>query len=371
MKPTAVIYCEREFGTMDGKTANGLVRNSKKYRIVGVIDSTKAGMDAGEFLEGQKNGIAIFASLEQAVQQLPTVPEQFIYGIAPSEAFLKTDERIIVLQAMEYGMNIVNPLQEFFTEDEEFSRHATQCGITILDVRKPPRKKDMRLFSGRILQIETPILAVLGTDSAVGKRTTSVLLEQALIDAGLNAVFVSTGQTGLIQGAKYGVAIDAIPAQFMIGEIENEIMKAYENEHPDIIIVEGQGAVSHPAYISSCGILRGSRPGAVIVQHPPKRKYLGDFNFMEVPSIESEIRMIEAFANAKVIAITINHENMFDDEVDQFVTQYEAQFHLPTTDVLKHGCDKLLASIYDTFPGLKNKIKKVSEKNEPVPYATN
>lgn len=362
MNETAIIYCEKEFGTMDGKTANGLIRNSKKYHIVGVIDSTKAGMDAGECIEGEKNGIPVFASLEQAIGRLPKVPDQFIYGIAPSEAFLKNDERSIVLKAIEYGMNIVNTLHEFFSDDEEFVKSAAKFGVNILDVRKPPRKKDMRLFSGRILDISTPVVAVLGTDSAVGKRTTSVLLEQALIDKGLNAIFVATGQTGLIQGAKYGVAIDAIPAQFMIGEIENEIMKAYENEHPDIIIVEGQGAVSHPAYISSCGILRGSRPGAIIVQHPPKRKYLGDFNFMEVPTIASEIKLIEAFSESKVIAITINHENMSDEEIDEVVLQYENEFKLPTTDVLKSGCDKLLASIFDTYPGLKNKVNKVSVK---------
>lgn len=106
-----------------------------------------------------------------------SVPDQFIYGIAPSEAFLKKDERNLLFKAMEHGMNIVNPLHEFFTEDEEFIKHAKQFDITIQDIRKPAQKKDMHLFSGRILNINTPIVAVLGTDSAIGKRTTSVLLE--------------------------------------------------------------------------------------------------------------------------------------------------------------------------------------------------
>lgn len=343
---------------MDGKTANGLIRSSGKYEIVGVIDSTKAGMDTGEFLEGVKNGIPLFSSFDHAIECLNTVPNQFIYGIAPSEAFLKKDERDIVLKAMKQGMNIVNPLHEFFTDDEEFVKYSVQCGVEIHDVRKPPLKKDMHLFSGRILNIPTPVVAVLGTDSAVGKRTTSVILEAALLEMGLNVAFVATGQTGLIQGAKYGVAIDAIPSQFMTGEIENEIMKAYENEKPDIIIVEGQGALSHPAYISSCGIIRGSRPGAIIVQHPPKRVNLGDFSFMKMPTIKSEIELIENFSNSKVIAVTINHENMSDQEIADVVTEYEDQLELPTTDVLKHGCDKLIASIFEAFPLLKDKKKE-------------
>lgn len=359
MRKTGLIYCEGNFGTMDGKTANGLIRSSRKYQIVGVIDSTKAGIDSGEVLEGVKNGIPIFSSFDNALESLTKIPDQFIYGIAASSAFLKNDERNIVLKAMAQGMNIDNPLHEFFTDDVEFVKYSEQYGVKINDVRKPPLKKDMHLFSGRILNIETPIVAVLGTDSAVGKRTTSVILEDALLEKGLTVAFIATGQTGLIQGAKYGVAIDALPSQFMTGEIENQVMKAYENEKPDIIIVEGQGALSHPAYISSCALIRGARPGAVIVQHPPKRENLGDFSFMKMPTIKSEIELIENFSNSKVIAITINHENMSDKELEDVITEYENQLGLPTTDVLKHGCDKLITSIFETFPLLKNKNKKV------------
>ncbi|WNF35645.1 DUF1611 domain-containing protein [Bacillaceae bacterium IKA-2] len=362
MKETAIVYCENNFGTMDGKTANGLVRSSRKFEIVGVIDSTKVGIDAGEYLVGNKNGIPIFKDLDHVLDSLPRVPDQFIYGIAPSQAFLKTDERNLLFKAMGHGMNIVNPLHEFFTDDEEFINHAKKCNVTIHDVRKPSPKKEMHLFSGRILNIKTPIVAVLGTDSAIGKRTTSVLLEDALLEKGLNVAFIATGQTGLIQGAKYGVAIDAIPSQFMTGEIENQIMRAYENENPDIIIVEGQGALSHPAYISSCGIIRGSMPGAVIIQHAPKREHLGDFSYMKMPTVRSEIDLIENFSKAKVIAVTINHENMSDAEITKIISEYEADLKLPTTDALKLGCDKLVASIFEAYPNLKSKQQKVLVK---------
>lgn len=355
MKETAILYCESKFGTMDGKTANGLIRSSRKYEILGVIDSTKTGMDTGEILDGEKNGILIFDTLDHALENLSTVPDQFIYGIAPSEAFLKNDEREIVLHAMATGMNIVNTLHEFFTDDKEFVEYSERCNVTIKDVRKPPQKKDMHLFSGRILNVKTPIITVLGTDSAIGKRTTSVLLEEALTKKGLNVAFIATGQTGLIQGAKYGIAIDAIPSQFMTGEIENQIMRAYENENPDIIIVEGQGALSHPAYISSCAIIRGSRPNAVIVQHAPKRVNLGDFDYMKMPTLKSEIELIETFSKSKVIAVTINHENMTDEEIRVAVTETETELDLPTADVLKYGCDKIVAGIFNNYPELKSK----------------
>lgn len=355
MKETAIIYCESNFGSKDGKTANGLVRSSRKYQIVGVIDSAKAGMDTGEVLVGENNGIPIFKNLTDALEKLHDVPDQFIYGIAPSEGFLKDEERSIVLRAMEQGINIINPLHEFFTDDNEFMTYAKEFNVTVLDVRKPAPKKDLHLFSGRILKIDTPVVAVLGTDSANGKRTTSVLLEDALLAKGLNVAFIATGQTGIIQGAKYGVAIDAIPSQFMTGEIEHQIMRAYDNEKPDIIIVEGQGALSHPAYISSGGIIRGSRPGAIIIQHAPKRKRTGTFSYEAIPTVESEINLIETFSKSKVIAITLNHENMTDEELTTTISEYETNLRLPTTDALTFGCDKLITTIFETFPELKSK----------------
>ena len=345
MNKTAIIYCEGLLGKVDGKTTDGLIRRSRKYKIVGVIDSTKVGEDTGNLINGQKNGISVFTSLSHALADLKFIPNYFIYGIAPAQAYLQNYERAIIISAMQMGLNIINPLQQFLNDDAEFIECKKKFDVSISDVRKPAKAEDMHLFAGRTMHIKTPVVVTLGTDSAIGKRTTSILLEEALIKAGIHAVFIATGQTSLIQGARYGVAVDAIPSQYVIGEIENEIMKAYDAEHPDIMIVEGQGAVSHPAYISSCGILRGARPGMVIIQHAPKRKCLSDFNFMKMPTIEHEIKIIENFSDAKVVAITINHEDMTDSEVLIAIKYYEKTLKIPVTDVLKYGCDKLIASL--------------------------
>jgi uncharacterized NAD-dependent epimerase/dehydratase family protein len=355
MNAKAIVYCDNQFGKMDGKITNGLVRYSKKYEIVGIIDSSKVGMDAGEYLDGIKNGIPIFHDLDDAIERLEERPEYFIYGIAPLKAFLTKEQRKLVFKAIEKGMDIVNGLQEFFTDDEEFMRKAEEYGVKLYDIRKPPAKKDLHLFSGRIIRVNIPIVTILGTDSAVGKRTTSILLAEALKKAGLNVAFVATGQTGLIQGAKYGVALDAIIEEFMTGEIENAVMEAYDTEYPDIIIVEGQGALSHPAYLSSCAIIRGARPRAIIVQHPPKRKNIGDFPYIPMPTLESEIELLEVFSRSKVIAITLNHEDMTGEELKETIIEYEKKFQLPTTDALKYGCEKLVKRIFKVFPELLKK----------------
>jgi len=346
----ALVYCENQFGKIDGKVANGLARHSEKYEIMGVIDSAKAGLDTGEHLDGIPNGIPIFANIQDAVDSLGFVPEYFIYGIAAQNAFLDQHQRSVILGAMKLGMNFVNGLPEFFTEDEEFIRKAIEYRVLMYDMRKAPQRKHLHNFSGRIREVTTPVIAVLGTDCAVGKRTTAVRLVEALKEVGLNPAFIATGQTGLLQGAKYGIAVDVLTSGFSSGEVENAILNAHEKEQPDIIIVEGQGAMSHPAYTSSTAIVRGSQPDAIILQHPPRRKDHCDYSGIPMPTLESEIKMIEIFSGSKVMAITINHEFMTDAEVEDTIVDYESRYQLPTTDVLKFGCDKIIDSLYTIFP---------------------
>jgi len=355
-RPTAVVYCEANFGRPDGKTANGLVRYSERYRIVAVIDSHRAGHDAGEVLDGVANGIPICADMVAAVAQAGAVPDVVIFGVAPTSGMLSAAEREVLLDAMRDGMGVVNGLHEFLNDDAEFVATAIAHDVTIEDVRRPRDKKDLRMFSGRIAEVACPRIAVLGTDGAIGKRTTATILTQALKQRGISAVMVGTGQTGLIQGARYGVALDAVPCQFCSGEMEAAVVEAWEGEHPDVIVIEGQGALSHPAYISSAFILRGSRPDAVILQHAPGRRKLGDFADVPMPEPAAEIALIEAFGDTEVIGLTINHENMTDAEVTTAITLYELELGIPATDALTRPTDRLVEIVLGRFPELAAKV---------------
>ncbi len=350
---TAIVYCEGNFGEIDGKTANGLVRHSESYRIVAVIDSLHAGADAGEVLGEAANGIPVCTSLGEALR-LPTGrPDWFIFGMAPTSGMLSAPERAMVLHAMSLGMSVVNGLHEFLNDDAEFAAASVTYGVALLDVRKPRDKKDLRMFSGRIDSVTCPRIAVLGTDGAIGKRTTSTILAKALNDAGIKTVLVGTGQTSIIQGARYGTALDAIPAQFCAGEMEAAVVDAFEGEHPDVIIVEGQGALSHPAYLTSAYILRGSRPQAVVLQHAPKRDRLSDFGTLTTPTAASEINLIQTFADTTVIGLTINHENMDDAEVSEAIIAYEADLGIPVTDALTRSPSHLVDMVLGAFPELR------------------
>ncbi|MES9858893.1 MAG: DUF1611 domain-containing protein [Sedimenticola sp.] len=352
---SAIVYCEANFGDIDGKTANGLIRRSEKYQIISVIDSEKAGLDTGMVLDDKPNDIPICRDLDDALEQAGSVPDCFIFGMAPSSGMLSKHERSLILEAMSHGMDIVNGLHEFLNDDPVFVAACIANNVEILDVRKPRAKKDLQMFSGRIAEVTCPVIAVLGTDCAIGKRTTATILTRALNNSGIKTVMIGTGQTGLMQGARYGVALDAVPSQFCAGELEATIVKAFEIESPGVIIVEGQGALSHPAFSSSSFILRGSCPNGVVLQHAPHRSVRCDFDKMAMPTPISEINLIETFADTKIIGLTINHEKMSDIEVGAAITQYEQELNIPVTDALTRSPERLVEMVLTAFPDLKGK----------------
>ena len=353
---TAIVYCEANFGSMDGKTANGLVRHSELYEIVAVIDSRFAGLDAGEVLGEESKAIPICSDLSDALSRVSGVPNYFIYGVAPASGLLTVDQRAVVLHAMSLGMNVVSGLHEFLGDDAEFQAASVQHNVSVLDVRRPREKKSLRSFSGSIFDVTCPRIAVLGTDCAIGKRTTATILARALESRGVRAVLVGTGQTGLIQGARYGVALDAVPSQFCSGELEATVVAAFEGESPDVILIEGQGSLGHPAYSTSSLILRGCHPDGVVLQHAPGRPHRCDFEQMSMPDPGDEIRLIELFATTRVIGLTINHENMTDAEVGAAITRYEAELSIPVTDALSRPADRLVDMIASAFPEIAAKL---------------
>ena len=347
---TAIIYCEGNFGKIDGKTANGLIRHSEKYKILAVIDSTKNGEDAGEVLDGVKNGIPIFRNLGNLLAHIGKLPHHFIFGIAPATGVLSASDRKVMLRAIHYGMNIVNGLHEFLNDDPEFIEASEKAKVKIRDVRRPRPKKDLRVFSGEITKMNCTRITVLGTDCAIGKRTTATVLAGALNDHGIKTVLIGTGQTGLMQGARYGLALDAVPSQFCAGELEGKIIEAFENEKPEVILIEGQGSLSHPAYSTSSFILRGSCPQGVILQHAPGRVSRCDFDHMLMPTPKSEIDLIETFAQTKVIGLTLNHELMTNEAVSQAIIDYKQDLNIPVTDALTRPSQELVDMVLSAFP---------------------
>ena len=349
MDGNALVLCEGAFETLNGKTAHGLVRFTKRYNILGVIDSTCAGKDAGEVLDGQPRGIPIYSNLAAALQANSRQVKYFVIGLAPEGGKLPPSYREMVAAAMAAGLNIDSGLHEFISDDPMFSALAQKHGVQIRDIRKPPPKNELHFFSGKIKEVEAIRLAVLGTDSAIGKRTTAWKITQALNASGVKAEMIGTGQTAWMQGAKYGIRLDAIVNDYVSGEIEHAIWQCWQEEKPQVLLLEGQGSLMHPAYPGGFELIAAGRPHAIILQTAPKRTAYDGFPDFPMAPLEKEIKVIELLANRPMLALTLNHENMTDAEIETTQRQYETHFGIPCCDILKHGTQKVIDNIIENF----------------------
>lgn len=341
----ATILSEGVFGTTYGKTANGLVRFSQRFKITSVIDSRLSGKDAGEVLQGKKSNIPIVGSLDEAVG---FEPETLIVGIASDGGILPENYRPFIRDAIARGMNVVSGLHDFISDDVEFSRLASETGSRITDVRKLFRERRDQ-FTGRIKEVKSYRIAVLGTDSAIGKRTTSIILNGEMERRGRSSQVIGTGQTSWMQGIKHTIVLDAIVNDFVSGCLETVTYEAWKDERPEIMFLEGQGSVIHPAYPGSYEIIGACRPDSIVLQHAPKRLYYDGFSDFAIPPVENYIRILELLSGKKVIGISINTEDMNDSEIRQYQEEAEEKYGVPVFNPLKDSgkmadaIEKLLA----------------------------
>lgn len=344
----AIVYCEGAFGTANGKTAHGLVRRTTRYQVLSVVDSSLWGRDTGMVLDGQKKGIPIFRDISQAVDASVKAGQpatHLVIGLAPDGGRLSPDARTDVKKAIELGLNVDSGLHDFLSEDGDISCLAKWKEIVIRDVRRPPERKDLHFFSGKIEEVTAFKVAVLGTDSAVGKRTTAWVLLDALQDEGYGAEFIGTGQTAWMQGARYSICLDALINDFVSGEIEHAVWSAWKNEEPDFILIEGQGSLMNPAYPGGFEILAAGRPDVVILQHAPARKDYDGFPGYPLHPLEKQIEAIEMISGKPVVAVTVNHEDLDRNDVTEVCRQITKQTGLPACDVLHEGGERVVSVI--------------------------
>ncbi len=342
---SALVYCEGAYGTPNGKTAHGLVRRTLRYRILGVIDSTCAGRDAGEIIDGRRSGIPIYKDLKEARSLLKDEGKQathFVIGLAPDGGRFAAHDRNAVREALFEGLHIDSGLHDFLTEDPEMVSLAEERGLVIRDVRKPPPRDSLHFFSGKIEKVACFKLAVLGTDSAVGKRTTAWMLVDALKSHGYRAELIGTGQTAWMQGARYGFILDSCINDFISGEIEHAVWSAWDDIHPDVIVLEGQGSLMNPAYPGGFELLAAGRPDAVVLQHAPGRKEYDGFPGYPIQPIEQQIQAIEVISDKPVVALAVNHENLSEEELSKACEDLSRRTGLIAIDVLREGSDKLV-----------------------------
>jgi len=344
----AIIYCEGAFRTANGKTAHGLVRRTTRYHVLSVVDSECAGSDAGLLLDGQARGIPVHQDIEHAFTAAKTSGSpatHLVMGLAPDGGRLSAQARGDILNAVELGLHVDSGLHDFLSEDPDIARLASKRGLQIRDIRKCPPIKALHAFTGKIEEVTALKVAVLGTDSAVGKRTTAWMLVDAFQTGGYKAELIGTGQTAWLQGVRYGIILDALVNDFVSGEIEHTIWTAWKESRPDVIIIEGQGSLMNPAYPGGFEILAAGRPDVVILQHAPARRDYDGFPGYPIHPVEKQIQAIELLSGRPVVAITLNREALTENEVQRVSDQIATATGLPVWDVLTAGPKPLASAL--------------------------
>ncbi len=344
----AVVYCQGALNTTNGKTAHGLVRFTRRYRVLSVVDQRYQGQDAGEILDGRPNGIPVTGSVRDAVMRSEAEDRRathLVVGLAPDGGWLSPSARKDVLEALDLGLHVDAGLHDLLSEDPELWKRAQERGVRIRDVRKPPPRSELHFFSGKIEEVDAFKVAVLGTDSAVGKRTTAWVLRDALEQRGVRAELVGTGQTAWLQGVRFGVIMDALINDFVAGEIEHAVWSAWKEGGAEAIVIEGQGSLMNPAYPGGFEILAAGRPNAVVLQHAPARKEYDGFPGYPLHPLDRQIRAVELLSGRPVAAVAVNHEHLDRDGVERACREIRESTGRPAADVLLHGPGALLEGL--------------------------
>ncbi len=344
----AIVYCQGAFGTTNGKTAHGLVRRTHRYRVLSVVDFRHPGGDAGTILGGKPTGIPLYGTIHQAVgaakmKQCPAT--HLVIGLAPDGGPLGFEARKDIIKAIKLGLNVDSGLHDILCEDGEIATLAARHGVRIRDIRKTPPRRELHFFSGKIEEVASLKVAVLGTDSALGKRTTAWILLDTLQARGYTAELVGTGQTAWMQGVRYGIIIDSLINDFVAGEIEHAVWSAWKESKPGVIIIEGQGSLMNPAYPGGFEILAAGRPDVVVLQHAPGRKEYDGFPGYRIHPLEKQIQAIELLSGKPVVAVTVNHENLDRSEIPHVCREITDDTSLPACDVLLEGAGKVTEAL--------------------------
>ena len=338
----AIIYADKYYKSADGKTAHGLVRYSRKYDIVGVIDSTIKEGDSGEILDGVKRNIPLFNDLDFALENLSA--KILIIGAVSEGGVLPEGYDKAIIKSLKKGFDIVSGLHQFISDDPLFSKLAKENSCNIIDVRKIFSNKK-RFYNGEIRKVKSKRIAIVGTDSAIGKRTIAVMINQEINKIGLKSDMIYTGQTGWMQGWPHGIVLDAMVNDFISGGIEGAILDSWRDLKPDYMLIEGQGSLVHPYFPGGFEILAAGKIDGFILVDAPKRKHLDGFPEYPMPDPMRVVKIAELITEKPLIGIGLNNENMTDKDIKIIKNNLKKKFNVPVVEPFKDGVSDIIKNI--------------------------
>ncbi|MGH2750378.1 MAG: DUF1611 domain-containing protein [Actinomycetota bacterium] len=321
----------------NAKTAHGVIHFAPD-RIAAVVDPAHAGSDLIEVLPELGRRAPVVGSVSEGLRHDPT---SLLLGVATPGGWMPEHWRVWIAESIAAGLEIANGLHTLLSDDEDLVALAEKHGVRLWDVRVPP--SDIPLFSGRSLEVPQRIVLTVGSDCAVGKMTVSLELTKAAQTSGVRAEFVATGQTGILIAGR-GIAVDRVISDFTAGAAEQLICDA--RTESEVLMVEGQGSLWHPAYSGvTLGLLHGSAPEVLVLCHQAGRTAIEEPPFTRLPSLNDMVGTYELMAktvrSAPVACVAVNTRGLGDEEARRELTRVEQETGLPAGDVIRGDAPKL------------------------------
>jgi uncharacterized NAD-dependent epimerase/dehydratase family protein len=317
-----------------GKTARGVVHYSP-HPVVAMLDSTRAGETY--------RGVPIVATVAEGIRYEPTTA---LVGVATQGGRFPPAWRELLRTCISSGLDVENGLHEFLADDEELSELARRHQVELRDLRRPPA--DLSVPTGENLELDVKTVLTVGTDCAIGKKTVALELDLEARRRGLASVFVPTGQTG-IAIAGWGIAVDAVVADFLAGAAERLVVEGAARGG-ELLFVEGQGSIVHPAYSGvTLGLVHGAAPHAYVLCHKAGATVVEGYPDHPLPPLAEILELYERASlplrPARVAAIALNTAHLDDDAAGSAIEQSEVETGLPTDDPVRFGAGRLVDAV--------------------------
>jgi uncharacterized NAD-dependent epimerase/dehydratase family protein len=341
-----VIFAEGLFAKHTGKTAHGVIRYGTR-EVVAVIDSTCAGRTASEVEPFCVKPVPIVASLEVALER---DPDTLLIGAAPPGGKLDSAWKGVLLDAIDAGLSLEAGLHTQLSDEPDLREAAERRGVDLRDLRKAP--PELSVPKGPYSRPDdVRVVHSVGSDTVIGKKVVTLELDMAARERGLRSVYVPTGQTG-VAIAGWGIAVDHVISDYVAGAGEHLVLEGAERG--DLLFVEGQGALFHPAYSGvTLGLLHGSAPDLLVLVHKPNATHNRNYPDLPIPPLNELIAAYENIAApvrpTRVAAIALNTSDLDEDAARAAIADAERETGLPADDVVRFGADRVLQAVLDAL----------------------
>ena len=332
------------------KTALGVLRYGDQDALA-VLDRDRAGDRVADHVPDVPDA-PIVESFADAHAAAGGDLDALYIGIAPIGGGFDVSWRADVEAAIEAGCDVVSGLHYFLNEDAELAALADEHGVELIDVREPD--DDLSVATGASGDVDADVLLTVGTDCSVGKMTASLEIVAAARERGIDAAFVPTGQTGIMI-AGWGNPIDRVVADFAAGAVEEMLVAVGDDR--DLLVVEGQGSIVHPAYSAvTCGILHGAMPDGLVLCHAAGREAVHGYDSFELPPLADHVDLYEDLAapvsDAAVVAGALNTTDVDDGAAAaEAVVDFGDEIGAPAADPVRNGAGDIVEAVVEAGLG--------------------